>query len=173
MFSRLLVLWSRFAFSGWVMAAALFVVTGVREVTHAGFDSLVRDQLVTLRFPAYYAFGFTLVGSGLAAMILGYWLTKSTTGCNQQGCGCIRWPAFLGLAALCLMSVDYVWVYLPLEEMITPPGKPRTPDFIALHKWSMYGNLVHVGLALLTAWCLCWPSAQTASKPHSPGSPTP
>ena len=56
--SRAALTLARLLLSAWFGAAVLFVVIGVREVTHPGFDSMVRDQLAVLRFPAYYVCGF-------------------------------------------------------------------------------------------------------------------
>jgi len=60
--SRVPLMLARFLLSAWFGAATLFVIIGVREVRFVGFDSAMRDQLVLLRFPAYYACGFTLLG---------------------------------------------------------------------------------------------------------------
>ena len=53
----------RVLLAGWVGAAALFVVVGVREVTSQEFDSATRDALVLLRFPAYYVYGACSLGA--------------------------------------------------------------------------------------------------------------
>ncbi|MEZ5939974.1 MAG: hypothetical protein R3C18_01195 [Planctomycetaceae bacterium] len=165
MITRFLITWSRFAFSSWVGAAILFVVVGIREITFEGFESPIRDQLVLLRFPAYYAFGFALVGSGLVSLLLATFLGESNKSCSAlKSCGCMRLPIIVALLTLIIMVVDYMWIYLPLESLITPPGSPRTPQFISLHKASMYINMVHVGLAMVVAWRLNWPVApRTAS----------
>ncbi|MCA9029723.1 MAG: hypothetical protein KDA69_08020 [Planctomycetaceae bacterium] len=165
MITRFLITWSRFAFSSWVGAAVLFVVVAVREVELGGFESPIRDQLALLRFPPYYAFGFTLVGSGLASLLLATFLGESNKSCSAlKSCGCMRFPIFVALATIALIGVDYVWVYLPLESLITPPGSPKSPEFMSLHKASKYINMVHVGLAMVVAWRLNWPVApRTAS----------
>ncbi|MCA9079640.1 MAG: hypothetical protein KDA58_03735 [Planctomycetaceae bacterium] len=157
MFTRLLIAWSRFALCAWVGAAALFVITGVKEVTSPAFESVVRDQLVLLRFPPYYVVGFALVGSALLALLLLSGVRHGTACSANSGCGCTRVPVFVTLACLAVMIADYVWVYSPLEAMITPPGSPRTAQFVTLHKASMYINMVHVGLALWAAWWLSMP----------------
>lgn len=165
-FYRSLFAWSRFAFSSWVGAALLFVVTGVLEVTHTGFESVTRDQLVLLRFPAYYAFAFALIGSGLMTLLLAAWLGDSKSDCSRVSpCGCTRFPIIVAMATLILIGIDYVTIYLPLAALITPPGTPRTPQFITLHKSSMYINMVHVGLAAIVAARLCWPPALPNSTP--------
>lgn len=167
---RLLICWSRFALSAWIGAAALFVVVGIREVTFPGFESPIRDQLVLLRFPAYYVCGAVLLGSTLLALMLSSLLKKTGSCSLASPCGCTRLPIILTLTALTLMAVDFVWIYSPLESLITPPGSPRTPQFITLHQASMYINLAHVGIAALAAFRLCWPvESGTVKAGSSPG----
>ena len=52
---------SRLALAAWVGAASLFVVTAIQEARSTEFDSITKNALAALRFPAYYAFGFALV----------------------------------------------------------------------------------------------------------------
>jgi hypothetical protein len=150
--SRFCLLLSRCCFPAWVGAAVLFVVNAVAQVTFPGFDSTLRNQLVLLRFPAYYAFGFGLVGTGLASLAIG-------------GLGRLlrprvwRWAVSCASAALVLMLVDYLFVYLPLEAMITPPTAPRPANFTTLHRLSTGINAVHVGLSALAAVLVNWPGA--------------
>ena len=146
--SRFALLIARIASSAWVGAAVLFVINGVRQATSGQFDSMVTDQLVVLRFPAYYVMGFSLVGAA--------WLSSAFTG---EQFSFRRRGAVLGLfgLALVVMLFDYLVVYLPLAEMITPPGKPRPQEFQTLHHWSKVINSVDVGLVLLGALLVSWP----------------
>ena len=146
--SRFALLIARFASSAWVGAAVLFVINGVRQATSGQFDSMVADQLVVLRFPAYYVMGFSLVGAA--------WLGSACTG---KQFSFRRRGAVLGLfgLALVVMLFDYLVVYLPLAEMITPPGKPRPQEFQTLHQSSKVINSVDVGLVLLGALLVSWP----------------
>lgn len=156
---RFCVLIARLAITAWVGAAVLFVIVGVREVTLSGqvlpgggFDSATRDALVLLRFPAYYATGFALLGAGLLA-----------TACAGSASGSSRTArlATLGLltVALMMMIADYVWIYQPLVEMVTPPGTTRTNDFEKYHNASKYINVADVTLCGVAAALLCWPAA--------------
>ena len=146
--SRLALLIARFAASAWVGAAVLFVINGVQQATSGKIDSTTTDQLVALRFPAYYVLGFSLVGAA--------WVGSAFSG---EQLSFRRRGAVLGLLGLALgvMLFDYLVVYLPLAEMITPPGKPRPQGFQTLHHWSKIINSVDVGLVLLGALLVNWP----------------
>ncbi|MBX3449976.1 MAG: hypothetical protein KF777_10475 [Planctomycetaceae bacterium] len=131
----------RFCLNAWVGAAVLFVIVGVTEVTSSQVDSTMRDVLVTLRFPWYYRSGFTLLGCSLVALLLG--------GANW---GWRRWPLLVLVAvSLGLMVADYYTIFVPLVELVTPPGKPRTPAFAAYHEASTAINTA--GLALILLAC--------------------
>jgi hypothetical protein len=156
--SRLALTLARLCLSAWVGAAVLFVINGVRLVTHARFDSLVRNQLVLIRFPAYYALGFSLVGLSLAALLL----AGRGSGLPRRR---RRIAAPCAAAALVLMTVDYTAVYQPLAAMLHPPEAPRPAEFIGYHRVSELINGVHVGLALC--------AAVLASVPTRPGAEPP
>jgi hypothetical protein len=145
---RLAIAVARFALSAWVGAAALFVVTGVREVRSPLLDSYTRDVLVGIRFPSYYLFGFSLVGLATLATLTGSWLTPANRGRQFA-------LAFLTVSALALMMADYFAIYLPLVEMITPPGESRPAEFLAYHTASKWVNLVSVSLCALAALIVC------------------
>ena len=145
--SRVLLLLSRFTLSAWFGAATLFVIIGVREVRFPEFSSPIRDQLVLLRFPMYYAAGFTLLGlafvSQVLLILLGWKRPAILIACGLTG------------IALGLMSYDYPCVYRPLEQMITPPGQPRPAAFVSLHRWSQNVNAAQLGCALAAALLTC------------------
>ena len=44
------------------------------------------------------------------------------------------------IVAFAMMIVDYVWIYTPLVEMITPPGKARPSQFVDYHNGSKWIN---------------------------------
>ncbi len=139
---------ARFALSAWVGAAALFVVTGIREVRSPELNPYVRDVLVGVRFPAYYLFGFCLVGlASMATLIAGFSASSKRT--RQFGL------AILTVLALCAMVADYVWIYQPLVEMVTPPGQNRPAEFLAYHTASKWVNLTSVSLCAIVAILLC------------------
>lgn len=145
--SRVLLLLARFVLAAWFGAATLFVIIGVREVRFPAFDSTIRDQLVLLRFPMYYACGFTLLG--IALLSQGLLIVRG-----------VRRPALLvacGLTAVAvgLMAYDYPCVYRPLEQMINPPGQSRPEGFLPLHRWSETVNATQLGCALAAALILC------------------
>lgn len=145
--TRFALMLARFLLSAWFGAAVLFVIIGVREVTHPGFDSLIRDQLVVLRFPAYYACGFTLLGAVAVSLVLGL-----IFGARRR---VMSLALVLTLAALGLMAYDYPFIYTPLAEMITPPGQVRSPEFRRLHFWSETVNGVQIVCVLAAALVVC------------------
>lgn len=144
-------LWlARMAISAWIGTAVLFVIVGVSEVTTADFDSAIRDQLVVIRFPWYYATGFSLVLTSLVGTVL----ARS----HHQLSWSVWWIAVAMLVlALVGMTADYYAIYLPLERLVTPPGQPRTEQFITLHHWSSRVNGGNLLLCLIAAGLLNWP----------------
>lgn len=145
---------ARSAVTAWVGAAVLFVMVGVSEVTSPDFSSEVKDQLVVLRFPLFYATGFVLVGSG--------WLFTTLAPRSKTISGWRAWSITVLLTvALVGMVGDYFAIYLPLEDMVTPPGQPRTPEFQTLHQWSARINTFSLLLCMVAASLLNWQGAAT------------
>ena len=140
---------ARFALSAWIGAAALFVVTSIAEQRSTAFGSDVKNVLAAVRFPAYYGFGFVLVGLGLVGGVVGVDRLQ-----NRR-----RWFALVGCLALALllMLVDYVAVYSPLFAIVTDPSGVRDARFQQLHRWSEQINTVDVTLCLFAAIVACWP----------------
>lgn len=155
--SKLLLLISRFCLSAWVGAAALFVVTGVAEVTSPEFDSLTKNQLAALRFPFYYKFGFSLAALGFVCG----WLAR-----KHPSLGPRRMKLFTGLMilALLIMIADYFWVFTPLQQMMGLDTKPA--NFQQYHKASMYLNAGSLACVLCAALLVNW--AGTARKAERP-----
>jgi hypothetical protein len=141
---------ARFCVSAWVGAAVLFVIVAVREVTFPPFTSEVKDQLAVIRFPAYYATGAALLGIAWAGTLI-------AAGHLQLPRGRCWLAAALLTVALVEMGADYVWIYRPLEALVTPPGKVRTEQFTTLHQWSTRVNAANVALCAVAAGVLCWP----------------
>jgi len=135
----------------WVGGAILFVITSVAEQRHPSFDSLIRDQLATIRFPLYYQFCWLTLGVALVATISAF-LTDTNPKRKQ-----ITLSAALTAIALLIAVADYTLVYLPLQDLITPPGQTRTQEFTRLHDRSRYTNEIHLTLALLSAIVLSTP----------------
>lgn len=149
---------SRMAAAGWLGAAALFVVTALREVRNPDFDASMKDTLALLRFPAYYAFGLTLLVVALAGALLALAARPSMSD-NLE-----KWKirAAIGLlaAALLLLIGDYVAVYQPIVGMITPPGSVRTAEFQAYHRASVSLNVCGLASCAAAALMLCWPERE-------------
>ncbi len=139
----------------------LFVINGIRQVTFPAFDSITRNHLALLRFPAYYAVGFALVGTGAIALLLS---------CGSPALSRRRWTTALVLVAtsLVLMVVDYQWVYQPLAAMLGPVESARPANFQTYHKASESINILHVGLVLFAALLINLPPRPPA---HSTGTP--
>lgn len=139
----------RFLLAAWVGAAVLFVITSVAEQTSEHFDSLIRDQLATIRFPLYYQFGFACLFGALIACIVSI-VTAPTTVRR-------KWVIVGLLTAISggLMVADFQWIYHPLMALISPAGQARTPEFQSLHNWSRYANQTHIAIALFAAIISC------------------
>ncbi len=149
---------ARLAATAWVGAAALFVVTAVREVTHPGFDSATKDQLALLRFPAYYVFGFALIGVAVVAATFATICHRSREG-RQSLSGWRLLAAALGLLVVAggIMAVDYAAVYRPMASLITPPGRAHDSRFQTYHQVSVWLNTSQVALTAAAAVLLCIP----------------
>ena len=143
---------ARFCVTAWVGAAVLFVITAVTEVTTSqpSITSEVKDALVTIRFPAYYSYGFLLVLLGIVCC--GLYL-KHPAGRSKRMGVCL---VLLGVS-LIAMVVDYVFIFRPLVEMVTPPGGVKPANFRDYHNASMYINAFDIGLCLIAALLLCLP----------------
>jgi len=155
------VIAARLSLSLWVGGAMLFVITSVAEQTYSEFDSVIRDQLATIRFPLYYLFGWGCLGIATVSTALGALLQR----------GCLRKrmiAAFcLTLLSTAIAVVDYKWVYQPLQTLITPPGKARTQEFMTLHDRSRIINETHLTIALIAAILICLPDKPaTAAEPQ-------
>jgi hypothetical protein len=148
---------ARFSIAAWVGAAALFVVTGVHEVRSPELDSAAKNVLAALRFPSYYAFGFALVSVALVCGLVARFRSPA------QRPSPSRIALALLVLALCLMVVDYVWIYRPLEGMMLVPDAARPAHFQTYHRASMWINTVDVGLCLVAALWMCRPVASNES----------
>lgn len=146
---RFCLMIARFALSAWIGAAALFVVTSIAEQRSTAFGSDVKNVLATLRFPAYYSFGFVLVGLGLVSGAIGVDRRNRRSG----------WLTLVACltAALILMVVDYIAIYSPLYAIVTDPSGVRDARFLELHRWSEQINTVDVALCLIAAFVACLP----------------
>ncbi|OYW18120.1 MAG: hypothetical protein B7Z55_11215 [Planctomycetales bacterium 12-60-4] len=153
MIPRIALFVARWALTAWIGAAVLFVVVGIREVTSPDLSSEVKDRLATLRFPFFYAAGFGLVGVT--------WLAGLFCRVNHSFSRRRQWLV-LGLVTIALvgMAADYISIYCPLAELVTPPGKPRTQQFMELHRWSARVNTVNLLLCMAAATLLNWPVAR-------------
>lgn len=143
---------ARFCVTAWVGAAVLFVITSIREVTsdYQSMTSEIENILATVRFPPYYVMGFLLVTMGTVSC--GLYL-KHPHGRSKRMGICMM----LLILALMTMLVDYVFVYLPLVEMITPPERAKPAEYEFYHNASKYINAFDIGLCLIVALLLCLP----------------
>lgn len=142
---------ARFAVSAWLGAAVLFVIVGIREVRTPEFGSEIRDMLVLVRFPAYYAFGSAALVLGLLGT-LGARLQSGGIPARRTGIA-----ACLLVVAIGLMLADYFWIYTPLAAMITPAGSARPSHFQSYHAASEWINAAGLVVAFGAALLLCWP----------------
>ena len=148
---RIGLLLARFCPSAWIGAASLFVIVGVAEVTRPGFDATTKDVLVAVRFPAYYVCGAVLVTLGG----VGAWLAGNSAAFPvRRRIGSL----VLLAAALACMTIDYVWIYQPLLQMVTPPGQAKPASFIRYHEASKQINLTELLICLTAAGLANWPS---------------
>ena len=153
------IMLARLSLAAWIGAASLFVVTGVREVTTENpilNNSPVKDALVGVRFPAYYAFGFTLVVISGIGLLLGH---------RQAGLSKRQFVVSFSLLVigLLLMVVDYFWIYQPLLEMVTPAGGAKPAEFVKYHEASKHINVVDLAILLIVTVMICWPRAASSA----------
>ncbi len=157
--SRFCLCLARLLLAVWVGAAALFVINGIGVLGE--FPSEVLDRLIVIRFPIYYRFGFVAVGLSLVALLCSF---KNSPLPRRRHLIAV----VLVVGALGVMLYDYRQIYLPLEAMITPPGKARPMEFGPLHEDSKNVNSIHVGLCLLAALTLCWHVPVVSGKDDAP-----
>ncbi len=130
--------------SAWIGAAILFVITSIAEQTSPEFESMVRDQLATIRFPLYYQFGFACHA---LALILGVFINTGAPPELKRRSKIVVALIALSFVLICL---DFNYVYQPLQDSITPPGQVRTQEFVRLHNLSRRANEFHL-MVMLTA----------------------
>ena len=153
---------ARFCVSAWIGAASLFVVVGVMEVTRGGFDSATKDTLVAIRFPAFYLFGSFLIGVA--------WFGALMAGRSIDFLSGRRKLAIASLSlVLVMMTVDYFLIYLPLLQMVTPPGQVKTGMFIVYHEASKWVNLASLAISGLAMMVLNWPSGTNGRQSRRAG----
>ena len=147
-------LWTvlRFSLCAWVGAATLFVVTGVREVTMTDFDAETKNVLAITRFPAYYAFGFTLVA---ISVISAFSLHLTSKDARRRKTVILMLTAF----SLIVMWLDHRFIYRPLEIMMLEPEGRMVPEFFTYHQWSKYINCVSVDACLIASFVAACPLA--------------
>jgi len=146
---------ARFAIASWVGAACLFVVIMLQDVQSPDLSSIEKARIAVQRFPIYYRFAFGLL---IPAFLL------TGIGTTNSG-GKRRWTIrVLMLLPLPLITTDYFWVYLPLEEMTAATNQARPARFIAYHQASMWINAVQVSASFIAAVGICWPSARRIER---------
>lgn len=140
---HLLLALLRFSLCAWVGAAALFVITGILEVTSSEIEPAIKNHLAAIRFPAYYAVGFSLVGlAAVCAVALRGRFQSARRGMLIVG---------LLAAVVLLMTGDWFFVFCPLLDLMQLPDARETSEFASYHEWSKNLNFVSVGLCLVAA----------------------
>ncbi|MCH8829441.1 MAG: hypothetical protein IID45_07685 [Planctomycetes bacterium] len=144
---------ARICLAAWVGAAALFVVSSVREATNPDFSSETKELLVQIRFPDYYRFGFTLC----AAAGIGLLGAR-----NHEALSGKRFRIGFGLVLIAFisMAVDYFFIYTPLLEMISNPNVAKPSGFVNYHNASKYINFVNILLFFIAAAIVCPPGSR-------------
>ncbi|MCR9198646.1 MAG: hypothetical protein NXI04_08390 [Planctomycetaceae bacterium] len=140
----------RFLLAAWIGAAVLYVITSVAEQTSEHFDSRIRDQLAALRFPLYYQFGFVMHA---AALVCGLLVTARALA-HRARFAIVSALIVLSLAGI---TLDYLFVFQPLLELITPAGQVRTQEFVRLHNLSRYANQAHIMVMMIAGVVAAWP----------------
>ena len=158
-------LWTvlRFSLCAWVGAATLFVVTGVREVTMTDFDATTKNVLAVTRFPAYYAFGFTLV---VVSAISAFGLILMNKETRRRKIVVLSLLVF----SLVVMYLDHLFIYQPLEIMMLEPEGRLDPEFFTYHRWSKYINCISVGACLIASFVAACPARSSAVSNSTSGS---
>ncbi len=159
MLSRFCLSMQRLLLSAWVGAAGLFVITSVAEQQFPGFESAIKNQLATIRFPKYYAMGFMVVLTSLGCSVV-CWLSGARSKADRVVVG------LLVLASV-TMLVDFVFIYQPLHTMMADLQRPRDTEFQWYHQASKYINSVAILLTLVAAILVCR-SAEGAPLPTTP-----
>ena len=142
----------------WIGGAALFAVTSIAEQRAQEFDSTDKDRLATIRFPLYYLYGAFCLSTAIVAT--GLAIATTPRGYHKQ----LTAGFTLCVLSAAVAGYDYIAVYSPLQQAITPPGQVRGPDFLSLHKQSELINEVHISLALLAAILICLPARPTSAQ---------
>lgn len=153
----------RFVLSAWIGAAVLYVITSVAEQTSPDFDSVMRDQLATIRFPLYYQFG---VGTYVAAGILSIVVQRLAPTEMRRKATLV---VILIVVSAVIFAWDYFCVYRPLQQLITPPGNVRTTEFMRLHTMSRNINMVHLLIMMAAAIIACTPAVRHPSRQAASG----
>ena len=145
---------------GWpglaIGAAVLFVVTSVLEQSAQEFDSVIRGHLALMRFPWYYAYGFSSMVTALVSGAI-VW--------GHPAVGLWRLRFYLGIltVALATMVCEYVFVYRPLAVMTANFASARPAEFQQYHEMSKWINTAVIGLCLVAAVLITWPNRQRTS----------
>lgn len=151
---------TRLMLPAWIGGAALFVVTSVAEQKFPQFNSTIRDQLATIRFPWYYLYCWLTLGTAAVAACLA---TALKPALDRRKTLIV---AALTSTSLLIAIADYAFTYQPLLKVITPPGQQRSESFSALHKRSQIVNELHLTIAIAAALTASLP--QTNPRPAHP-----
>ncbi|WP_459556139.1 hypothetical protein [Lacunimicrobium album] len=148
--SRFALMMSRFLVTSWVGAAGIFIWVTVMLAISPDLDSIAKDKVALIRFPIIYQFSFYVLVPAYVFHLISF---RAMRPCFT------RWviAAFTIPFLVMLGTVDYFNVYLPIADMIDPPGMVRPMQFHDYHDASeRMGGMMFV-LGLLTALMLNWP----------------
>ncbi|MSR58218.1 MAG: hypothetical protein EXS05_11145 [Planctomycetaceae bacterium] len=145
--SRLCLTLSRLCLTAWVGIGVFFVMALLRLRNPDLFSATALLNHPRVLFPLFYQFEFGLLGLALVVGAIA----------RLQGAGrrTFQIGLWLAAAALMLATVDYLWVYRPLSEMIERPVLP--PEFTQLHHRSRWINTAGLLIATAAACLALWP----------------
>ncbi len=137
---------SRMCISLWCGAGMMFVVLLLALRSSPLFDNEIKLDQAKVLFPWFYGCEFALLAGALVFGAL-------------AGRAVPRRQVYLALVAtaLALAIGDHFWIYRPLESMLHQPALPM--NFRDLHHLSRTVNTVNLGLCLIAALLIQWPSA--------------
>lgn len=123
-------------------------------------DSIAKDKAALIRFPVIYQFSFYVLVPAYVFHLISF---RAMRACFT------RWviAAFTIPFLVMLGTVDYFNVYLPIADMIDPPGMVRPMQFHDYHDASeRMGGMMFV-LGLVTALMLNWPVKAGCASPDN------
>jgi len=149
----------------WIAVAFFFVRVCLKPITSPLIDSVTKLHLLRMFFPGYYFAAFSLMVLSFATGLL---LIKSPLVRPRLH---VTFLVLLG-SALIVSTVDWIWIYRPLDAMVreqlefftAPPA-----NFRDYHTASRHINMVSVSLAALAMLCV-WFNGRPSPRSPAPNS---